>query len=65
MKKLTAVVLFLSTIFIVNVPSLQAVNCEECCKDGRFVNRECCIQCNGCLLSGQDGSVRECADYPE
>jgi len=39
------------------------INCEECCKAGRFVSRECCTQCNGCTMWSDEGT-RECADFP-
>jgi hypothetical protein len=41
----------------------ESINCEECCRQGRFVSRECCIKCNACTMYN-DGAAAECNDYP-
>ncbi|MEX0940010.1 MAG: hypothetical protein WDZ41_01490 [Candidatus Babeliales bacterium] len=44
--------------------SLVAVDCEECCKKGRWVSKECCTECNNCEVVGSDESTAECQDVP-
>lgn len=63
MKKET----FLGLVALISIffamRSLMAVDCEKCCKEGRFVSRECCEQCGGCDMYSDEGAA-ECRDYP-
>ena len=39
------------------------IDCQKCCKMGRFVTSECCYACNNCCMYN-DESCAECKDYP-
>lgn len=68
--KVSLFVLFLSLcgIYALEQITLHAqencINCQECCSKGRMgITRECCIQCNGCTLYGDEAKA-ECGDFP-
>lgn len=42
----------------------EAIDCEKCCKQGRFVDAACCKACNGCDMYGGDQTAQECRDFP-
>ncbi len=55
--------LIILTFMALSFGQSNAIDCAECCKNGRATSRECCIQCNGCDMWDDIGAA-ECKDYP-
>jgi hypothetical protein len=68
--------LIMATLFAIfsSIPMIQAecdattpgrpcIDCQACCNQGRSVSRECCIQCNGCMMFS-DEAKQECSETP-
>ena len=64
MKKDTVLSLVALIMMLFALRSLVATDCQECCKEGRFVSTECSRHCNQCDMYDDEGAA-ESRDFPE
>ncbi len=67
MKKDTVLGLVALIMMLFALRSLVAdeyIDCQECCKEGRFVSTECSRHCNQCDIYDDSGAA-ESRDFPE
>jgi hypothetical protein len=63
MKKIVALLILITGLSVAQI-LLKAVDCQECCRQGRAASKECFRECNNCTLFN-DEAAAEAKDFPQ